>query len=104
MTNSSDELLSKKMTGKVKHVRSNDKGIPIYGFINPDDPTVDDVFVHYKEIEPWRVGFKEFEVGQVVQFELWKTVKGLSARNVEIKRDRPNKGAFKTTQQDREAR
>lgn len=92
----SEDKFIRTMTGKVKHVHKNDSDLPIYGFIEPDDSTVDDVFLHHKEIEPWRKGFKQFEQGQVVKFDLYKTPRGLSAKNVEIKRDKADMKDFQS--------
>jgi CspA family cold shock protein len=62
------------MTGKVKWF-NNDKG---YGFI--ECPNLDDIFVHYSAI---RVeGYKTLASGDVVNFKLIETVKGLQALDV----------------------
>lgn len=58
-----------------------------YGFIIPDDHELNDVFVHHRDIEPWREGFKELAEGDRVEFDLFKTFKGLQARNVAISRE-----------------
>lgn len=81
------------MTGKVKYFKLS------YGFIIPDDTEVSDVFVHHTDIEPWRDGFKELQEGQVVKFDLYKTNKGrtgLSAKNVEVQREKVDMKQFKT--------
>jgi len=67
-----------------------------YGFIIPDDASLNDVFVHHRDIEPWRQGFKELSEGDKVKFDLFKTSKGLQARNVIIKRDQQTAESFET--------
>ena len=62
------------MQGKVKWF-NNDKG---YGFI--DYPNGEDIFVHYSAIK--QDGFKTLAEGQVVNFDLIETAKGLQAINV----------------------
>lgn len=76
-----EELICKGMTGIFKHFKQD------YGFITPDDPELDDVFVHFSEIEPWRNGFKEAEKGQKATFDIYQSSKGLHAKNVEIRRE-----------------
>jgi len=50
-----------------------------YGFIN--SPQVEgDVFVHFSAIK--QSGYKALQQGDVVEFELERTDKGLSAKNV----------------------
>jgi len=78
------------MTGKVKHLHKNDNDVFIYGFIIPTNPKYGDVFVHHKDIEPWRQGFKEVKVGDSVKFELHKSERGKSglvAKQVEVERE-----------------
>lgn len=67
-------------TGKVKWF-SDAKG---YGFIQTeeDQGVGKDIFVHYSEVV--RDGFKTLAQGQVVEFELADTPKGLQARNVAV--------------------
>ena len=74
-------------TGRVKHVKIGDSGKFAYGFIVPDGSTVSDVFVHYKDVEPWRKGFKELQKDDKVKFDVYETQRGLQARNVEVQRD-----------------
>ena len=62
------------MQGKVKWF-NNDKG---YGFI--DYPEGEDIFVHYSAIR--QDGYKTLSEGQVVEFDLIETAKGLQAINV----------------------
>lgn len=62
------------MQGKVKWF-NNDKG---YGFI--DYPNNEDIFVHYSAIK--QDGYKTLSEGQVVEFDLIETAKGLQAINV----------------------
>lgn len=62
------------MQGKVKWF-NNDKG---YGFV--DYKENEDIFVHYSAIK--QDGFKTLSEGQLVQFELIETDKGLQAVNV----------------------
>ena len=64
------------MSGKVKWF-NNDKG---YGFI--DYVTGDDVFVHYSAIK--QDGYKTLSEGQLVDFDLIETPKGLQAVNVKV--------------------
>lgn len=66
-------------TGKVKWF-SDAKG---YGFIQAEDSGANgqDIFVHYSEIS--RDGFRSLTPGQVVEFELMETPKGLQAKNVD---------------------
>jgi len=77
-----DEYI-KTMTGRVAHFKKAEG----YGFITPDDSTIDDVFVYHTSIEPWRKGFKDLQNGEIVKFDLVQTSKGLHARNVEKKRN-----------------
>ena len=65
-------------TGKVKWF-SDAKG---YGFIQTeDDPTGGkDIFVHFSEIV--KDGYKSLSQGQLVEFELTDTAKGLQAKTV----------------------
>lgn len=62
------------MQGRVKWF-NNDKG---YGFI--DYPDNEDIFVHYSAIK--QDGYKTLSEGQVVEFDLIETAKGLQAINV----------------------
>ena len=62
------------MQGRVKWF-NNDKG---YGFI--DNPNSEDIFVHYTAIK--QDGYKTLSEGQVVEFNLIKTDKGLQATDV----------------------
>lgn len=54
---------------------NNEKG---YGFINGS--VDEDIFVHYTAIK--QDGYKTLSEGQVVEFDLIKTDKGLQATNV----------------------
>ena len=54
---------------------NNEKG---YGFINGEEN--EDIFVHYTAIN--LEGYKTLSEGQVVEFKLIKTEKGLQATNV----------------------
>lgn len=64
-------------TGKVKWF-SDSKG---YGFIQSDeDDETRDIFVHFSEIA--RDGYRTLVPGQLVQFELIDSDKGLQAKNV----------------------
>ena len=66
------------MRGKVKWF-NNTKG---YGFI--ENPDGEDIFIHYSSI--LSDGYKTLVEGQLVEFELIHTAKGLQAKNVlEIK-------------------
>ena len=62
------------MIGRVKWF-NNDKG---YGFI--DYPDGEDIFVHYSAIK--QEGYKTLSEGQIVEFDLIETAKGLQAINV----------------------
>ena len=62
------------MTGKVKWF-NNEKG---YGFIVNEN--YDDIFVHYSAIKI--NGYKSLSEGEVVEFDLVKSDKGLQATNV----------------------
>ncbi len=54
---------------------NNEKG---YGFINGS--VEEDIFVHYTAIK--QDGYKTLSEGQIVEFDLVKTEKGLQATNV----------------------
>ena len=62
------------MRGNVKWF-NNDKG---YGFIEYQDG--EDIFVHYSAIK--QQGYKTLSEGQLVEFDLIETEKGLQAINV----------------------
>ena len=62
------------MQGRVKWF-NNDKG---YGFIDYSEG--EDIFVHYSAIK--QDGYKTLSEGQVVEFDLIETAKGLQAINV----------------------
>ena len=62
------------MQGRVKWF-NNEKG---YGFI--DNPNNEDIFVHYSAIK--QDGYKTLSEGQIVEFDLIETAKGLQAINV----------------------
>ena len=60
-----------------------------YGFITPDDKTVD-VFIHYSGIEKGlldKLNKKFLKTGQVVEFDLSENEKGRTAINVQITED-----------------
>ena len=63
------------MVGRVKWF-NNEKG---YGFIEFKEN--EDIFVHYSAIE--LDGYKTLAEGQMVEFKLIETAKGLQAVNVE---------------------
>ena len=67
------------MTGRVKWF-NNDKG---YGFIGFKEN--EDIFVHYSAIK--QDGYKTLSEGQVVEFKLLETEKGLQALDVEVTRE-----------------
>lgn len=60
--------------GKIKWF-NNEKG---YGFIDGDNG--EDIFVHYSAIK--QDGYKSLSEGQIVEYELLETEKGLQAINV----------------------
>ncbi len=62
------------MTGKVKWF-NNEKG---YGFIEVEN--LEDIFVHYSAI--LKDGYKTLNEGDIVDFKLIETVKGLQAVDV----------------------
>ena len=64
------------MKGKVKWF-NNEKG---YGFIEYKDD--EDIFVHYSAIR--QDGYKSLEEGQIVEFKLLETNKGLQALDVSV--------------------
>ena len=68
------EVCDRIMNGKVKWF-NNEKG---YGFI--DHATGEDIFVHYSAIK--QDGYKTLSEGQLVNFDLIETPKGLQAINV----------------------
>ena len=51
-----------------------------YGFLTDDSGN--DVFCHYRDIEPEREGYKGLKEGQRVQYEPATTDKGIAARQV----------------------
>ncbi len=61
-------------TGRIKWF-NNEKG---YGFI--EGANDEDIFVHYSAIK--QEGYKSLAEGQVVEYELLETEKGLQAINV----------------------
>ena len=63
------------MNGKVKWF-NNEKG---YGFIECDN--LSDIFVHYSVIK--KEGYKTLNEGDIVNFKLIETAKGLQAQDVE---------------------
>ena len=64
------------MTGKVKWF-NNEKG---YGFIEYTEK--EDIFVHYSAIK--QEGYKTLQEGQLVEFKLLETGKGLQALDVVV--------------------
>ena len=67
------------MTGRVKWF-NNEKG---YGFIEYTEN--EDIFVHYSTIN--HEGYKTLTEGQVVEFTLLETMKGLQALDVTVVKD-----------------
>ena len=67
------------MTGRVKWF-NNEKG---YGFIEYTEN--EDIFVHYSTIR--QEGYKTLTEGQVVEFTLLETMKGLQALDVKVVKD-----------------
>ena len=63
--------------GRVKWF-NNDKG---YGFIEYEGLVNEDIFVHYSAIR--MDGYKTLKEGNIVEFKLIETAKGLQAVNVE---------------------
>ena len=68
--------MSRVLTGTVKWF-NNEKG---YGFIKFGD--LNDIFVHYSQIE--MDGYKTLKQGNLVDFKLIETAKGLQAIDVEV--------------------
>lgn len=66
--------------GRVKWF-NNKKG---YGFIERDDG--EDVFVHYSDIRGQ--GYRTLKDGQIVEFDIEETPRGLRAVNVRVVRQR----------------
>ena len=64
------------MKGRVKKF-NNEKG---YGFIKTEDGK--DLFFHYSELQ--MQGFKTINAGQIVEFEIIETEKGLRAVNIKV--------------------
>jgi CspA family cold shock protein len=62
--------------GRVKWF-NNDKG---YGFIENEEITNEDIFVHYSAIN--QDGYKTLKEGEMVEFTLIETAKGNQAINV----------------------
>ena len=58
-----------------------------YGFIQPDNLDIDDIYIHYSNIEPWRKGHKRLKMGQSVKFILTTNDKGYEAKQLEIHPD-----------------
>lgn len=58
--------------------------VGIYGFIRVDNLKMDDIFLHHKEIEPWRKSFKTINKGMRVKFHIKKNDKGFVATDVEL--------------------
>lgn len=79
------------LNGRVKHVALTPDNKMSYGFVTPDDSSLDDLFVHHSEIEPWREGFKELKAGDVVKFKVSKgsgrNIDKWQAVNVEVDRE-----------------
>jgi len=66
--------MSERLTGSVKWF-SPAKG---YGFITADGK--EDIFVHFSSIQ--MDGYKALKIGQIVEFELQESPKGLQAIEV----------------------
>lgn len=64
------------MRGTVKWF-NNEKG---YGFIQCQN--FEDIFVHFSAIK--KEGYKSLKEGEIVDFKLIETEKGLQAKNVQI--------------------
>ena len=73
--------MSERKTGKVKWF-NNSKG---YGFIEVEQDTNMDVFVHYRSIVG--EGYRSLKDGQVVKLDVREGEKGLQAENVEAVED-----------------
>jgi len=78
-----ETVLEESITGTVNSFKE-DKG---FGFICASDPKYDDVFIYWKDIEPWRKGRKYLSPGQKVKFKLVKTQAGIQARELAVERD-----------------
>lgn len=64
------------MRAKVKWF-NNEKG---YGFI--ENIGQEDIFIHYSNIK--KDGYKTLKEGQIVEFNLIKTIKGYQAENIKV--------------------
>lgn len=74
VSNKGSEVYSMTKLGKIKWF-NNEKG---YGFIEGENE--EDIFVHYTAIK--QDGYKSLSEGQIVEYELLETEKGLQAINV----------------------
>lgn len=87
--------IGQTLTGRVKHVAMNLNGEMAYGFVTPDDSSLDDLFMHHSEIEPWRDGFKEVKAGDVVKFKVSKgagrNIDKWQAVSIEVDREATDK-------------
>ena len=90
--------MEEKIEGEVIHVKRDEESDAfLYGFILADDPSMDDIFVHPKDIEPNRSGFKQLKKGERVRFLVKSNPEKnnrLYAADVEI--IRPNSHLYKT--------
>lgn len=64
------------LTGRVTYLHLGRQDKFVYGFITPDNTELDDIFAHWKEVEPWRDGFKELKRGDVVRFRVARGQEG----------------------------
>jgi cold shock protein len=76
-------------TGKIKWFDSR-KG---YGFIIPDEGEKD-IFVHYSAIVVDEGKFATLNDGDVVEFDVDETEKGLEARNVVVTEAAPSRSPY----------
>ena len=68
------------MQGRVKWF-SNAKG---FGFI--EQPDKEDIFIHYSKID--KDGYKTLKDGQLVEFDIEKSEKGMQATNIKTVKEK----------------
>lgn len=81
-----EKPFEKQHTGVVVWVKEKEIGgalVGVYGFVRVDNLKMDDIFLHYKELEPWRTSFKTIKQGMRVKFYIKKNEKGFVAKDAE---------------------